>query len=438
MAMTPFAEEDHRRAAVAAGGRKQMNIELWPIDRVVPYSKNPRRIPQAAIDKVADSIAEYGWQQPIVVDADGVTIAGHVRLLASRQLGETHVPVQIADSLTPAQVRGYRLMDNRSNQETDWFPALLKNEIAELNAVKFSMNFTGFEGREIDELLVNAELDEQADAGPGGSSKIITELGEMWQCGPHRVLCGDATDVACVSRVLGDSKPLLMVTDQPFGTEYDPEWREEAGLGAAVQAGKVANDDRVDWTAAYILFPGDVVYLWHAGLHAAEVQRSLESAGFEIRYQCVWAKQHHVIGRGMMHWQHEPCWVAVRKGRPSHWQGDRKTSTLWSVANLNPFGGNAEEARTGHGTQKPIELMRRPIINHTERGDAVFDPFLGSGTTLIAAELTGRICYGLDIDPKYVDVIVRRWQDLTGRPATLEGDGRSFNEIRDLRLSPSA
>ena len=415
-----------------------MKYDEWPIDQVRPYAKNPRRIPQAAIDKVACSIAEYGWQQPIVVDGAGIIIAGHVRLLAARKLGLTDVPVQVADSLTPAQVRGYRLMDNRSNQETDWFPALLKNEIVELDAAKFSLNFTGFERREIDELLVNPELEEQADSGPGGSSKIITKLGEMWQCGPHRVLCGDATDAECVSRVLGEAQPLLMVTDAPFSVEYFPEWREEAGLGAPVQVGTVQNDDRVDWTAAYKLFRGDVIYLWHAGLHAAEVQISLEAAGFEIRSQVIWAKQHFVISRGMMHWQHEPCWVAVRKGRRSHWRGDRTQSTLWSVANLNPFGGNTEEARTGHGTQKPIELMRRPIINHTERGDIIYDPFLGSGSTLQAAELTGRVCYGLDIDPKYVDVIVRRWQDLTGRPATLEGDGRSFDEIKTLRLSPSA
>jgi hypothetical protein len=413
-----------------------MQIELWPIDRVVPYSKNPRKITQAAIDKVADSIAEYGWQQPIVVDADGVTIVGHVRLLASKKLGEKVVPVQIADNLTPAQVRGYRLMDNRSNQETDWFPALLKDEIAELDTMKFPSNFTGFERREIDELLVNPELEEQAEAGPDGSSKIITKLGELWQCGPHRVLCGDATDAKCVSRGLAEAQPLLMVTDAPYSVEYDPAWREDAGLGAAVQVGTVQNDDRVDWTAAYKLFPGDVVYLWHAGLHAAEVQISLEAAGFEIRSQVIWAKQHFVISRGMMHWQHEPCWLAVRKGRRSHWRGDRTQSTLWSVANLNPFGGNTDEARSGHGTQKPQELMRRPILNHTERGDAVYDPFLGSGTTLIAAELTGRICYGLDIDPKYVDVTVRRWQDLTGRPATLEGDGRSFDDIKAQRLPP--
>jgi DNA methylase/ParB-like nuclease family protein len=415
-----------------------MKYDEWPIDHVKPYEKNPRKIPQAAIDKVACSIAEYGWQQPIVVDACGVIIAGHVRLLAARKLGLTDVPVQVAENLTPAQVRGYRLMDNRSNQETDWFPALLKSEIVELDAIKFSLNFTGFERREIDELLVNEELDEQADAGPSGSSKIITKLGDLWQCGPHRVLCGDATDAASVSRVLGDTQPLLMVTDQPFGSAYDPAWREEAGLGAAVQVGKVANDDRVDWTAAYLLFPGDVVYLWHGGLHAAEVQRSLETAGFEIRSQVIWAKQHFVISRGMMHWQHEPCWVAVRKGRRSHWRGDRTQSTLWSVANLNPFGGSTDEARTGHGCQKPTSLFRRPILNHTERGDVIYDPFLGSGSCVQAAQLTGRICYGLDIEPKYVDCIVRRWQDLTGRPATLEGDGSSFDEIKTLRLSPSA
>jgi DNA modification methylase len=413
-----------------------MKYDEWPIENVIPCPKNPRRIPQGAIDKVAASIAEYGWQQPIVVDGSGITIAGHVRLLAARKLGLTHVPVQVADTLTPEQVRGYRLMDNRSNQETDWFPALLKNEIAELDALKFPLDFTGFERREIDELLVNPELEEQADAGPGEPSKIITKLGDLWQCGPHRVLCGDATDAGSVSRALGEAQPLLMVTDAPYSVQYDPEWREEAGLGAPVQVGTVPNDDRVDWTAAYILFSGDVIYLWHAGLHAAEVQRSLETAGFEIRSQIIWAKQHFVISRGMLHWAHEPCWLAVRKGRRSHWRGDRTQSTLWSVANLNPFGGNAEEARTGHGTQKPIELMRRPIMNHLERGDAIYDPFLGSGTTMIAAELTGRVCYGLDIDPKYVDVIVRRWQDLTGRPATLEGDGRSFDEIRALRSAP--
>jgi DNA modification methylase len=209
----------------------------------------------------------------------------------------------------------------------------------------------------------------------------------------------------------------------------DPQWRERAGLGRQRQTGTVPNDDRVDWRAAYRLFEGDVAYIWHAGVHAAQVAAGLEELGFRIRAQIIWAKQHFALGRGDYHWQHEPCWYAVREGKSANWSGDRKQSTLWEVANLNPFGGSRTEEATGHGTQKPVELMRRPILNNAKRGDVVFDPFLGSGTTFIAAESTGRICYGLEIDPAYTDVIIRRWQSFTGKTALLDGDGRSFDEI---------
>jgi DNA modification methylase len=223
-----------------------------------------------------------------------------------------------------------------------------------------------------------------------------------------------------------------MATDPPYGVAYDPMWREKAGLGAQRQTGVVANDDTVDWTSAYALFPGDVAYVWHAGVHAGEVASGLAAAGFDIRAQIIWSKQHFAMSRGHYHWQHEPCWYSVRRGRKSHWRGDRKQSTIWAVANLNPFGGSKDEAPTGHGTQKPVELMRRPIQNHTEAGEAVYDPFLGSGTTLIAAEQAGRVCLGIDIDPVYVDVAVIRWQEFTGKTATLE-DGRTFTEVREER-----
>jgi len=414
-----------------------MKIELWPIDQVRPYPGNPRKIPQAAVDKVALSIGEYGYRQPIVVDSEGVIIVGHVRWLAGRKLGLEQVPVHVADNLTPAQVRSYRLMDNRSHQETDWMPDRLKAEIVALDADKFPLNFTGFLQREIDELLISSGEENLANSDTGGSPTITTLVGELWQCGPHRVLCGDATNPEHVQRVLTDSQPLLMVIDPPYGVSYKPEWREEAGLGKQIQVGKVTNDDRVDWTAAYILFPGDVAYVWHAGLHSTEVAAHLDIAGFKIRSQIIWAKPHFALNRGMYHWQHENCWVAVRKGHGSHWRGSRTESTLWSVPSLNPFGGkDTQESATGHCAQKPVELSRRPILNHTEPGEVVYDAFLGSGTTLIAAQMNGRICYGLEIEPKYVDLIVRRWQDFTGRPATLEGDGRSFNEIKALRLQP--
>jgi DNA modification methylase len=173
--------------------------------------------------------------------------------------------------------------------------------------------------------------------------------------------------------------------------------------------------------------------VWHAGVHAVEVALGLVAAGFEIRSQIIWAKQHFVLSRGPYHYAHEPCWYSVRTGRKANWCGDRTQSTLWEVANLNPFGGDKQESATGHGTQKPVELMRRPILNHTGRGDVVYDPFLGSGTTLIAAHLSERICYGIDIDCKYIDVAVQRWEKFSGKLAKLASNGQTLEEAREER-----
>jgi DNA modification methylase len=413
----------------------ELQVCWWSIDRVIPYARNARTIPDLAVDKVAASIKEFGWRQPIVVDREGVIIVGHVRLLAAKKLSLSQVPVHVADNLTPSQVKAYRLMDNRSHQETDWDLELLGPEISELKDLAVDLSLTGFDAAEIDRLLASGEDDEKANAAPPLPEVAVTRLGDLWHCAAHRVLCGDATEQSAISRLCAAHVPFLMVTDPPYGVEYDPEWREEAALNPrTVQAGKVSNDDQVDWSPAWALFQGDVAYVWHAGIFAGEVAASLFGSKFQIRGQIIWRKQHFAISRGAYHWQHEPCWYAVRKGKSAHWRGDRTQSTVWDVANLNPMGGNHEETKTGHGTQKPVELMRRPILNHTERGDVVYDPFLGSGTTMIACEMTERICYGQDIDPRYVDVIVKRWQDFTGQQATLDGDGRTFNEISTERF----
>ena len=248
----------------------------------------------------------------------------------------------------------------------------------------------------------------------------------MWLCGSHRVLSGDATNAADVARLLGERKPILMITDPPYGVAYDPEWRKRAGVNNSDRMGKVSNDDRADWREAWAPFPGDVGYVGHGALHAGTVAESLEACGFQIRSQVIWAKPSLIMGRGHYHWQHEPCWYAVRN--KGHWNGDRKQTTLWQIEHRN------QDARTVHSTQKPVECMRCPILNHTRQGELVYDPFLGSGTTLAAAELTGRVCGGIEIDSKYIDVAILRWQSLGNRPATLEGDGRTFAQIKAERL----
>ena len=220
-----------------------------------------------------------------------------------------------------------------------------------------------------------------------------------------------------------------MVTDPPYGVGYDPSWRARRGCGAGKLArGKVLNDDRADWRQAYALFPGDVAYVWHGAMHGDIVATGLAACGLQVRAQIVWAKQHFTLSRGDYHWKHECCWYAVREGRSSHWQGDRTQATLWECPNNNPFGNRQREHSWGHGTQKPVECMRRPVVNNSRPGQLVYDPFLGSGTSVIAAEMTGRVCCGIELNPAYVDVIVRRWQAFTGRTAMHQASGQSFDE----------
>ena len=261
---------------------------------------------------------------------------------------------------------------------------------------------------------------EGEDDVPEAPETPISRPGDLWVLGKHRLLCGDATVATDVERLLGDVKPLLMVTDPPYGVEYDPGWRNKAGAAATKRTGKVLNDDRADWREAWALFPGDVAYVWHGALHATTVADSLEASGFNIRSQIIWAKDRLVLSRGDYHWQHEPCLYAVKKTGKGHWAGDRKQTTLWQIANKD------QDAETVHGTQKPVECMRRPILNNSSPGQAVYEPFMGSGTTLIAAETTGRVCYGIELNPAYVDVAVERWQQFTGKDCRSRRAGPNF------------
>lgn len=322
------------------------------------------------------------------------------------------------------------MADNRIALNAGWDAELLRLKLRDLADMGADLKMLGFTPAELSIALTGDPslglVDE--DATPELEEHVISRPGDVWLMGEHRLICGDSTDPEVVSRLLGGECPVLMITDPPYGVEYDPAWRHEMGINNSGRRGKVLNDERADWREAWALFPGCIAYVWHGALHAATVAGSLTGEGFAIRAQIIWAKSRLVIGRGDYHWQHEPCWYAVRdKG---NWLGDRKQTTLWTIATQ---GDDAEDADTIHGTQKPVECMRRPIVNHVELGGLVYEPFMGSGTTLIAAESVSRICRGVELHPAYVDVAVRRWQAFTGRVATLAGTQQTFADIAVAR-----
>jgi DNA modification methylase len=399
-------------------------VELWPIERLVPYARNARTHTDEQVAQVAASIREWGWTNPVLVAEDGGIIAGHCRVLAGRQLGLAEVPVMLATGWSEAQKRAYGLADNQLALNAGWNPDLLRLELGELQGLEFDLALIGFDDAQLAALTANPGLTDP-DEVPEPPAVAIAQRGEVWQLGRHRLVCGDATSAEEVAKALGGVQPHLMVTDPPYGVKYDPDWRNHAvradGTFIGARAvGKVQNDDRADWLEAWQLFPGCVVYVWHGALHAALVAQSLEQAGFLVRAQIIWEKQHFIIGRGDYHWQHEPCWYAVRKGATGHWAGDRKQSTIWQIHSQIGWESarpDNEDKASGHGTQKPVECMKRPIENNSSPGQAVYDPFVGSGTTIIAAEMTGRACHALEINPTYVDVTIERWQNFTGEKA---------------------
>jgi DNA modification methylase len=343
-------------------------------------------------------------------------------VLAARKLGLADVPVIELAHLTPAQRRAYVLADNKLALNAGWDADLLRLELAELQDLGFDLGLTGFDEDEIAGFLADPTTGlTDPDDIPALPETPVSRPGDVWLLGRHRLACGDCTDPAVVAAVLAGVRPHLMVTDPPYGVAYDPEWRNRAGVSTTRRTGKVENDDRADWREAWALFPGDVAYVWHGALHATTVAESLTACGFDIRAQIIWAKDRLVLGRGHYHWQHEPAWYAVRG--QGHWSGDRKQTTLWQIA------GRSEDAETTHGTQKPVECMRRPIENNSSPGQAIYEPFSGSGTTLIAAEMTGRACHAIELSPAYVDVAVARWEAYTGRDAVREGDGASFSGL---------
>lgn len=441
----------------------ELTVEYLPVAGLVPYERNSRTHTDAQIQAVAASIREFSFTNPVLIDADNGIIAGHCRAAAARLVGLERVPCIRLAHLTEAQRRALVIADNQLaiHSGAGWNAETLALELGTLNDSGFDLGLLGFSGDELADLLADrtSGLTDPDDAPPC-PVRPVSVPGDVWLLGKHRLVCGSSTDADTVALALAGNKPHLMVTDPPYGVDYDPDWRnkavmvkgERAGQHGSRAIGTVLNDDRADWREAWALFPGSVAYVWHGGLHTQTVAQSLMACRFKVRAQIVWVKTRFVIGRGNYHWQHEPClyavadgaddgWqrfdeehevaaYAVRDGATAKWRGGRKQSTVWFIEHIR--------SETGHGTQKPVEAMRRPIENNSVPGQHVYEPFSGSGTTIIAGEMTGRPVLAIELDPAYVDVAVKRWQNFVGADAVLEGDGRTFEQVCEQRFAADA
>jgi DNA modification methylase len=409
-----------------------MKIEIWPISRPIPYARNARKIPQQAVDKVAASIQEFGFRQPIVVDKQGVIVAGHTRLLAAQKLGLEQVPVHIASELSPTQIKAYRLADNRLALEASFDNDLLALELAELKLEDFAMELTGFD---LDELAAMEALGNSTDEGLTDEDEVpptpetpVTAEGDVWTLGNHRLLCGDSTNLTHVQKLMNGEQADLVVTDPPYNVAYEGKTKE----ALTIKNDRLGDGAFFDflfqvYTNLYtILKDGAGIYVFHADTEGLNFRRALIESGFKLAQCCIWAKQAMVMGRQDYHWQHEPVLYGWKPTGPHQWYSDRKQTTLW---NFDRPMRNGE-----HPTMKPVALIEYPIRNSSRQGDIVVDLFGGSGSTLLACEKNARSCRTIELDPKYCDVILQRWADFTGKDPVRQ-DGAQWSTLKQPQTS---
>jgi hypothetical protein len=421
-----------------------LQIRYWRVADLVPYRRNLKKNDKA-VDRMIASIHKFGLKVPLLIRGSGEIVDGHLKLKAALKMGMTELPVILCDEWSEAQVKAFRLIVNRSATWADWDEDLVAMEMQELQSLDFDLALTGFDPVEIETFLTDESKEQSADEVPEVPAIPVTRLGDLWCCGDHRVLCGDSTSPEVVARLLGERKPLLMVSDPPFGISLDTEWRDRAGLndcgGPTVKKRtsghtqtKIIGDTRVDWSEAFALVPSlEVAYVFHASQFTREVLDGLLGIGFVHHQQIIWNKGRPVLTRTLYWFQHEPIWFVRRKNAP--WYGKAgENTTVWDAPSPKLMMGGSDEEKFDHPNQKPLSTYRRPILNHTRRGELIYEPFLGSGTALAAAELTGRVCCAIEIDPQYVDVSIQRWQKLAGKKAVLEGDGRTFDEVSKERM----
>ena len=397
-----------------------MQIETWPTSRPIPYARNPRKN-VAAVVKVKASIQEFGFKQPIVVDKDGVIVVGHTRHKAAIELGYESVPVVVAADLTPAQIKAYRIADNRTNEEAEWDNELLAIELEDLKADDVDLLLTGFDLDELTRITDKGPTEglTDDDAVPEIQEEPISKLGDLWLLGNHRLMCGDSTSITDVEKLMDGRKAEIVWTDPPYNVAYE---------GKTKDALTIQNDSMDEVTFRQFLQDaftsmltvtkaGGAIYVAHADMQGHNFRLAFLASGWSLRSCLVWAKNSLVLGRGDYQWRHEPILYGWAPGAAHEWHSDRKQTT---VLEFDRPSRSAE-----HPTMKPIALIEYCLGNSSLQGQIVLDLFGGSGSTLIACEKTGRSCRMMELDPKYADVIVRRWQAFTGKQA-VHVDGTPF------------
>jgi DNA modification methylase len=404
-------------------------LEHLPLETLIPYARNSRTHSDEQVAQIAASVREFGFTNPVLVDADGGIIAGHGRVLAARKLGLAEVPCIRLGHLTEAQKRAYVIADNKLALNAGWDNELLAVEFDELGALGFDLSLTGFTEDEIaalkpDEGPADGLTDE--DAAPQVQPDPVSKPGDVWICGKHRVLCGDSTSIDELERLCSGQPVDMWLTDPPYNVAYEGKTKDALKIKNDAMAGDAFRQFLRDAFVAAdaVMKPGAVFYIWHADLEGYNFRGACMDAGWKVRQCLVWRKQTMVLGRQDYHWRHEPCLYGWKEGAGHLWAADRKQTTILEFD--RPFR-NAE-----HPTMKPVALFEYQLLNNTKGGDVVLDSFGGSGTTLIAAEKNGRVARLMELDPRYVDVIVKRWQEFSGKTATLEADGRSFSEVAGI------
>ena len=409
---------------------EKLTVKYRPVSELVPYVRNARTHSAEQVAQLAGSIKEFGWTNPILVDDDGGIIAGHGRLLAAQRLKMDEVPTIEIGGLSEAQRRALVLADNKLALNAGWDIDLLKVELGDLNEQGFDIALTGFSVDELSKLLAPAGTEGLTD--PDDTPEVpvdpVSKLGDVWVCGPHRVMCGSSLEQTAVDKLCAGQAVDMLLTDPPYNVSY---------TGKTKEALTIKNDKMEDEefraflrdafvTADVVMRPGAVFYIWHPqGRDSLWFRLACEDAGWNARQTLIWKKSSMVLGRSDYHQQHEPCLYGWKEGAGHFWASDRKQTTILEF--------DRPSRSKDHPTMKPVALFEYQLLNNTKGGDIVLDSFGGSGTTLIAAEKNGRVARLMELDPKYVDVIVQRWQEFTGKQATLESDGRTFAECQSSK-----